>query len=79
MGKRRNYRFPQGINGVDRFFYPKLHPHPQADPMDIRGAGYYDMSATQYGSNMYSDTDILGSYTGITEDGSMPTQDADDL
>jgi len=79
MGKRRNYRFPQGINQTDRLFHPFLHPHPQANPNDIKGAGYYDMSVSQYGSNMYSDTDIFGSYTGIAKDGSMPIQDADDL
>ena len=79
MGKRRNYRFPHGINGVDRFFYPRLHPHPLADPMDVKGAGYYDMTSQHYGFDMYSGTDIQGSYTGIAEDGSMPIQDADDL
>lgn len=79
MGKRKKYRFPQGINGVDRFFYPNLHPHPQANPNDISRVGYYDISPASYGSNMYSNTDILGSYTGIAEDGSMPIQDADDL
>ena len=76
MGKHRNnYRFPQGLNGVERLFHPFLHPHPQANPNDIKGSGYVE----NYASNMYSSTDIFGSYTGITEDGSMPIQDADDL
>lgn len=79
MGKRRRYRFPQGINGVDRFFYPKLHPHPQASPNDISGLGYYDGSPNYYGNDMYSPTDPFGQYTGITKDGSVPLQDADDL
>lgn len=79
MGKRRKYRFPQGINGLDRFFYPNLHPHPQASPGDLRGSGYFDISDNSFGSNMYSETDPFGQYTGITKDGSMPIQDADDL
>ncbi len=79
MGKRKRYRFPQGINGIDRFFYPHLHPHPQTSPNDISGTRYFDLTDDSYGSNMYSETDPFGQYTGMTFDGSMPIQDADDL
>lgn len=78
MGKQRRYRFPQGINGVDRFFYPKLHPHPQASPNDINGTRYFDIS-NNLGIDMYSDTDPFGQYTGVSRDGLVPLQDADDL
>lgn len=79
MGKRRKYRFPQGINGLENLLYPNLHPHPQASPMDFGGTRYFDISDDKYGSNMYSKTDPYGQYTGVTFDGSMPIQDADDL
>lgn len=79
MGKRRRYRFPQGINGLDRFFYPNLHPHPQANPIDLSGTRYLDIHAHNYDNNMYSETDPFGQYTGLPADGGMPLQDADDL
>lgn len=81
MGKRRKYRFPHGINGVDRFFFPNRHTHPITDPNAMNGSGYFDYSADLgFGSDMYSPTDTLGSYTGFPTDGSeQPIQDADDL
>ncbi len=37
-------------------------------------------STLKRGANMRSKEDLLGSYTGVTEDGfETPTQDADDL
>ena len=74
MGKRSKYRFPKGINDVDRFYYP----HPQA-----LGAGYPTNLVTDAFEldDMSSDmrSDVLGSYTGVPLDGKRPIQDADDL
>ncbi len=77
MGRKRKYRFPNALNGVNRFFYP----HPATTP-DIFGNGlnYTDISAeTSRPSDMFAPTDPMGMYTGVTEDGSRPIQDADDL
>ena len=79
MGKRKRYRFPQGINGLERLLYPNLHPHPQASPADVNGTRYFDIASENYGNDMYSRTDPFGQYTGVPADGLMPIQDADDL
>ncbi len=79
MGKRKGYRFPQGINGLNKLLYPYLHPHPQANPSDFNGNRYFDGFYNEVESDMYSDTDPFGQYTGVTKDGLMPLQDADDL
>ena len=73
MGKRRQYRFPQGINGIDRYYYPRRQTSPDVNPTNYVTElfGYNDTD---------SNSDILGSYTGVPKDGtSIPTQDADDL
>ncbi|MBR5286023.1 MAG: hypothetical protein IKU30_03915 [Clostridia bacterium] len=74
MGKRRKYRFPKGINDVDRFYYP----HPQAI-----GVGYpTNLVTDNFGINDMApemNSDVLGSYTGVPIDGKRPIQDADDL
>ena len=74
MGKRKKYRFPKGINDVDRFYYP----HPQAI-----GAGYPTNLVTDlFNINDMAPemkSDVLGSYTGVPIDGKRPIQDADDL
>ena len=79
MGKRQKYRFPQGINGLDRLFRPNLHPHPQSNYGDLGGSRYFDIDSDDYRDSMYSDTDPFGQYTGLPADGGMPIQDADDL
>jgi hypothetical protein len=79
MGKRRSYRFPQGINGLSRLLYPNLHSHPQASPADLNGTRYFDISSEEYDNRMYSPTDPFGQYTGLPADGGLPLQDADDL
>ena len=73
MGKRRQYRFPQGINGVDRYYYPRRQTFPDASPTNY--------VTELFGNNeTESNSDILGSYTGFPKDGtSIPVQDADDL
>ena len=73
MGKRRQYRFPQGINGVDRYHYPRRQMSPDNTPTNY--------VTELFGSNEADyNTDILGSYTGVPKDGTIvPTQDADDL
>ncbi len=73
MGKRKNYRFPQGINTVDRYQFPHRRRSPDQSPtnyvVDLFGA-----------DEMRSHTDILGSYTGVPMDGrEQPIQDVDDL
>ncbi len=75
MGKRKRYRFPKGINDVDRYYYP----HPLA-----QNANYPTNLVTDlFGiNNMVPEmnSDILGSYTGVPLDGRQkPIQDADDL
>ena len=74
MGKRKKYRFPKGINDVDRFYYP----HPQAI-----GVGYpTNLVTDNFGINDMApemNSDVLGSYTGVPIDGKRPIQDADDL
>ena len=74
MGKRIKYRFPKGINDVDRFYYP----HPQAI-----GVGYpTNLVTDNFGINDMApemNSDVLGSYTGVPIDGKRPIQDADDL
>ena len=79
MGKRKGYRFPQGINGLNKFLNPHLHPHPQTNPSDFNRNRYFDGLYNEVESDMYSETDPLGQYTGVTKDGFMPLQDADDL
>ncbi len=87
MGKQRNYRFPQGINGTDRFYYPHRHANQGNFPNIIfngntaNGSRYFDISeGFEYGSDMFSNTDVWGSYTGIpTDETDRPIQDADDL
>ena len=74
MGKRKNYRFPQGINETDRFYYPRRSKSNGSSPTnyvtDIFGL-----------NDMESRADVLGSYTGTPTDGDdlRPIQDADDL
>ncbi|MBE6691946.1 MAG: hypothetical protein E7586_01265 [Ruminococcaceae bacterium] len=79
MGKRKKYRFPQGINGLDGIFRHNLHPHPQANAIGLNGTRYFDISSQNYQNDMYSDTDPFGQYTGLPKDGGVPLQDADDL
>ena len=81
MGKERRQRFPQSVNGIDRLFFPNRYMHPITNTNDINGTRYFN-AKTGYddGSDMYSPTDILGSYTGIPKDSmDRPIQDADDL
>ncbi|MBR4279290.1 MAG: hypothetical protein IKT34_03840 [Clostridia bacterium] len=74
MGKRKNFRFPQGINETDRFYYPRRSKSNGSSPTnyvtDIFGL-----------NDMESRADVLGSYTGTPTDGNdlIPIQDADDL
>lgn len=77
MGRKRKYRFPNGINGVDRFY----HPYRSTPPAIFKnGLNYIDISAeTSRPCDMFSDTDPNGMYTGVSRDGSEPIQDADDL
>ncbi len=81
MGKRRNSRFPQSINGANGFFYPNRYMHPITDPNSFNGTRYFNANpGYDNGSDMYSPTDTWGSYTGVPADGSeRPIQDADDL
>ncbi len=86
MGKRKNYRLPQGINGVDRFYFPHRHATQGIFPNitfngDVNGTRYFDISeGFELGSEMYSPTDPFGSYTGVPMDETdRPIQDADDL
>ena len=76
MGKQRRFRFPQGINGVDRYFYPRRQS--STDSFSTNSPTNYVMDIL--GNDMTSDTDVLGSYTGVPKDGNeQPIQDADDL
>lgn len=73
MGKRKNHRFPQGINETDRLYFPSRSKqngnYPTNYVTDIFGL-----------NDMVSETDVLGSYTGVPTDGrEQPIQDADDL
>ncbi len=81
MGKGRHNRFPQSVKGINSLFYPNRHMHPITNTNDINGTRYFNAkSGYDDGSDMYSPTDILGSYTGIPADGTdRPIQDADDL
>ena len=75
MGKRRRYRFPKGINDVDRFYYP----HPAAPRDNFPTNLVTDLFGL---NNMVPEmnSDVLGSYTGVPRDRSFrPIQDADDL
>lgn len=77
MGRKQKYRFPNGINGVDRFY----HPRRSTPPAIFRnGLNYTDISAEiSRPCDMFSDTDTIGMYTGVPKDGGEPIQDADDL
>lgn len=74
MGKRKKYRFPNGIPDTERNY----HPHPQANknyPTNI----VTDLFGL---NNMVPEmnSDVLGSYTGFPLNGyDIPIQDADDL
>jgi hypothetical protein len=77
MGRRnRNYKFLNGLNGVNRFYYPY-----RFTPPELGGSRYLDLSRDFNEQNiMKSDLDPNGSYTGVqTDDESVPVQDADDL
>lgn len=75
MGRKRKYRFSNGINGTDRFYYPYRYM-----PPELNGTRYLDLCAEFSGSDlMLSDTDPDGSYTGVPTDDTQPVQDADDL
>jgi hypothetical protein len=74
MGKRPKYRFPKGINDMDRYYYP----HPVSP-----GSSYPTNLVTDlFGLNDIApemNSDVLGSYTGVPFNGKKPIQDADDL
>ncbi len=74
MGKRRKYRFPKGINDVDRYYYP----HPLAPNSNYPTNLVTDLFGL---NNMVPEmnTDVLGSYTGRPFNDIRPIQDADDL
>ncbi len=73
MGKRKKYRFPQGINEIDRYYFPHRNPNPQLFPTNYVN----DLFGSR---EMLSESDVLGSYTGVPTDGyDRPIQDADDL
>ncbi|PKM61386.1 MAG: hypothetical protein CVU97_07230 [Firmicutes bacterium HGW-Firmicutes-21] len=77
MGKRRRrYKFTNGLNGVDRYYYPFRFTPPELD-----GSRYLNINPDFIGQDiMYSDTDPNGSYTGVPrDDNEVPVQDADDL
>lgn len=73
MGKRNGYRFPRGINEIDRYYFP----HPLAQGANYNGNVVTDLFADS--GRQKSNFDVLGSYTGVTKDNSYPIQDADDL
>ena len=69
-------RIPRNtVNGKrDRRVFP-IHSTPKR--IDD---GFYDMTTDFIGEMcMYSETDPLGSYTGVPRDDDTPIQDADDL
>jgi hypothetical protein len=76
MGRRRRrFKFSNGLNGVDRFYYPYRFTPPELD-----GSRYLNISPEISGQDFSSDTDPNGSYTGVPKDDSeVPVQDADDL
>ncbi len=76
MGTRKKYKFPQGINKRNRFYYPKS----QSENSLFKSENPTNYVLDTFGIDVYSDTDVLGSWTGVPRDyGEMPTQDADDL
>lgn len=74
--KRRSFNFTNGLNGVNRFYYPY-----RFTPPEMNGSRYMDISSEIPGKDiLYSDTDPSGSYTGVPrDDNEVPVQDADDL
>ena len=74
MGKRPKYRFPKGMNDVNRNY----HPHPLAPDENYPTNLVTDLFGL---NNMVPEmnSDILGSYTGRPFSGLRPIQDADDL
>ncbi len=74
--KNRNFRFLNGLNGVNRFYYPY-----RFTPPELGGSRYLDITQEIKDQDlMMSDLDPNGSYTGVSKDGkSVPVQDADDL
>ncbi|HOJ47647.1 MAG TPA: hypothetical protein PLD48_02100 [Bacillota bacterium] len=74
--KNRSFRFLNGLNGVNRFYYPCRFTPPEID-----GSRYLDITQEIKDPNwMTSNQDPNGSYTGVPTDGKhVPVQDADDL
>ncbi len=77
MTKKKNKK-PSNLvspHGSDRYYYPYRYT-----PPELNGTKYLDISAEFSGQDqMFAHFDPQGSWTGISDDGSPPVQDADDL
>lgn len=77
MGKKRKkYKFSNGLNGVNRFYFPYRYT-----PPELGGSRYLEISPEFLGQDlMFEDTEPYGGYTGVLkDDNEAPVQDTDDL